>query len=80
MSALFKKLFDAADRFGPEQDIPTDRANLGRNVIDNDHPPAAPDGMHNPSFLILSGTALDAAVHVNRLLSSGVTHLGGLGS
>ena len=76
----FQKFFNSTNRLRGEQNIPTHAANLRRYVIDDDHLPVAAEGLSDVLNVVLAWATLDAAFHRLRLLTSGVTHRGGLGS
>jgi hypothetical protein len=75
-----QKFLNSTNRFRCEEDIPTDGADLGRDMVDDDHSLVPPKGLNDVPDFIIPRTALYAALHGRRLLTSGLTHLGGFGS
>lgn len=69
-----------ADGLGLQEDISANRANLRRDMIDDYDPSLIAHRMGDLLTLVLSGAALNAAVHGFDPLRVGVTHFGGFGS
>jgi len=76
----FQQFFNSPDGVRRQQDIATDRADLGRDVVNHYNVSLMSDRMDDGSILIFTRTSLDCAFHGFLPLCLGATHFGGLGS
>jgi hypothetical protein len=63
-----KQGFDAVNRPWGQQNVAADGADLGGNVVDDDHLSVVLDSMHHQPRFIFAGTALNGALHAGFLL------------
>jgi hypothetical protein len=68
LGVSFQQGFDAPDGFGHQQDIATHRADLSRDVVNDDYLSTVTHSVHDIALFILARTALDSAFHLECLL------------
>ena len=75
-----KKEGGAGEVSGRKQDVTANIADLGRNVVDDDHLTLLLDCMDDRPRFVFARASLNRALHGWLLLSRGVIHFGDLGS